>query len=414
MRFTKQIIVLIALMLMASPFLLATSTARSNPCTVTVNGENGSDNAIQSAINANPGGTICVASGTYPEQLAITSSGTQLIGLGTILHPTIIQPTSVAINSPATGDAAIILVGSSGFSITGVVLENLNIEGMAASSSPSIASSAVTYSGILYLNAGGTIANNVVNGVILPVADTYFAGYLSGFGIAVWSEAGQTSTVSITSNTVSNYNWGGIVCYGSGTTCTVRMNVVSFYTPYESTQASDGIFIWYALATVNQNIVTNNYCTESPYCTTNYFTGYQSNGIQTLFSAPGTIISGNIVIHCDIGITMYSDTAQVVGNIVLGSRAYAIEQIDGAGTYVASFNVVAGNPIGYEVVNDGGNLPSFASIIGSGNVFGSDPVKIQIQAEAYYGPASVTLTYASHTYVVTATSATTPTTKDIY
>src|SRR5579871_1409722 len=96
MRFTKQIVVvLMSFLLAASPFFVAHSAAWSNHCTVTVSGENASTNAIQSAINANPGGTICVAAGTYPEQLSITTSGTQLIGLGTILNPTIIEPTTV-------------------------------------------------------------------------------------------------------------------------------------------------------------------------------------------------------------------------------------------------------------------------------------------------------------------------------
>ena len=42
------------------------------PCSATVDTENGDDNAIQTAINANPGGNICVGPGTFPEQLTIS------------------------------------------------------------------------------------------------------------------------------------------------------------------------------------------------------------------------------------------------------------------------------------------------------------------------------------------------------
>jgi parallel beta-helix repeat protein len=417
--------ILISILLIAILFVCPSSlvaTAKSNPCTVTVNGENGPDNAIQSAINANPGATICVAGGVYPEQLTITSSGTQLVGLGTFLHPTIIQPTSVTINSPAgvyplMEVAAIILVGSSSgvgsvSSITGVVIKNLDVDGMAASSSSSVATVCEAgggYIGIFYVNAGGTIANNVVNGMIAPPA---IAAIGCGNGVDVHSEPGQTATVSITSNTVSNYGSIGIVCYGSGSTCSVSKNIVSFYKPYESLTISFGILMNLALATVDHNIVSNNICTAGTAttffypgtCGPNGITQYQSTGIYTIGAASGTTISGNIVIHSDSGIAVSYDTTQVVGNIVVGSTYFAIVQYDGAGTYMASNNIVAGNPIGFYVANDGG-VPSFTSTIGA-NVFGSDPIKIQIQA---LSPGSVTLTYASQTYTVSGT-----TTKNIY
>ena len=64
---------------------------------ITVNGENSANNAIQTAINAAPAGaTINIAAGTYPEQLTIYKPVT-LLGAG---PATIIEPTSVSVNTP--------------------------------------------------------------------------------------------------------------------------------------------------------------------------------------------------------------------------------------------------------------------------------------------------------------------------
>src|SRR5579872_2968193 len=89
----------------SSPLMLTSFASTSNvpACTVTITGENGSNNAIQMAIdNAEShvtGPVVCVDPGTYPEQLVITLSGITLRGLPTSGHPVLIQPTFVTTNS---------------------------------------------------------------------------------------------------------------------------------------------------------------------------------------------------------------------------------------------------------------------------------------------------------------------------
>src|ERR1700722_1751408 len=88
---------LLALVLFSSPMTLATfaSTSVVASCSVTVTGENIGNNAVQLAITAAEahltGPVVCVASGIYPEELQITSSGIALRGLGTYRNPTVIQ-----------------------------------------------------------------------------------------------------------------------------------------------------------------------------------------------------------------------------------------------------------------------------------------------------------------------------------
>src|SRR5579862_3260689 len=91
----------LAIVLLGSPLMLSTfaSAAPNSGCSVTVTGENVGNTAIQSAINLAEGGSIgpkvCVDGGSYPEQLTIDSSGIQLVGLGTALNPTILNPSAL-------------------------------------------------------------------------------------------------------------------------------------------------------------------------------------------------------------------------------------------------------------------------------------------------------------------------------
>lgn len=381
--------------------LPATSTASTIHCSTVVNGENVGNNAIQSAIDANPGGVICVAGGTYPEQLTITSSGTQLIGLGTPLNPTVIQPTSVGATAevpqgPSEGspiNSAILVGGSPTSSISGVSIENVVIDGSVASAT---LSSCVDFRGITYLDASGSIIQNTIKNFHSPVSQ---ASCTDGFGIEAESAVGGTTNVAMFSNVVSNYDGVGIICnwYAS---CKVDMNLVSFYAPYESTSyGSEGIQIAYgASGQVGFNTVKNNICTSSS-CG-NPTTPYLSVGILTYLSGAGTTIGENIVIHNDVGIYVQSDTTAISGNYVSSSTYAGVFEYDGTGTYNAGSNLLANNPIGFWILNDGG-VSAFTSIVQKSNYFGHDPIKIQIQTVV---PGSVSLVYGGSTHVYSGTN----------
>jgi parallel beta-helix repeat protein len=409
MKFLKETLLVLSLLLLSAPFLAMGTFAASsaNACSITILKENSGNNAIQTAINNAESGVtgpkICIDSGTYPEQLTISNSGIQLIGLGT---SPLIQPTSVTSNAQDFDNgnapiAAIILVGgSTSASITGVVLKNLDVDGTYDSSS--FTGCGVGFDGILFQDASGTVTGNTVNNILLSQS---LAGCQPGLSIYVATYSGLTSTVSITNNMATNYNKNGITCNDAGTTCTIKDNTASFYTAYEPYIAPNGIQVAFgALGTVSGNTVENNMCTLASVCGPNMETQTQSCGILTYESATGTVISKNIVTDNDIGVCVGSDTATVKGNTISGSTAAAIEQYDGTGTYTASGNTLStNNPIGFEILNDGQGSPtSFNSVIGK-NTFGATSPKIQIQTET---PGTVTLHYHGETTTYSGTSTT--------
>lgn len=381
-------------------------------CTTTVSAENVGNTAIQTAINsANNGDVICIAGGTYPEQLTITKPLT-LEGLGNASHPTEIQPTSVVKNSAdpdtSTPEYNIILVGGGISSINGVTISNLLVDGSLASST--FTSCADDYEGIEFLNAGGTITGNTVQNIYLPAN---LAGCQPGLDINVQTASGNSSPVNISNNNALNYNKNGITCNDVGTTCTITKNTVSFYAPYEQYIASNGIQIGFgAVGTVSHNTVSGNKCTLASVCGPNYVTQTQSTGILTYQSGAGTVVSDNTASGNDIGILDAADTVKLTNNVLQNNGDEGMYLNDG--TYTASNNKISNSLIGLVVVSDGFVAnPTNATLDGNHltGTFSTAPVQLVAFTGAPYGgpydePAALTLDKFSET--VTAGSSTAP------
>ncbi len=424
--------VLIPIILGVSTLAYASMTATgSNPsdnnnnffgnprCTTTVTGENSGNNAIQTAINsAHSGDVICVASGSYPEQLLIITSLT-LQGLGTQHNPTIISPTSVAANavSPDSGasEAAIIAVSGA----MHVTISNLVVDGSAVALS-SILSCGLRFFGVLYLNAGGTLDSNTVQNV------TCGAGlYGDQNGDAVLVQTGayngvsnvqgtDLSTVTISNNNVLNYQKNGITCNDSGSTCNISGNTVSPLAAAQAIIASNGIQVGFgAVGTVSDNTVSGNECGNSN-CGPNIINLYQSAGILTDGSGKGTVVSGNTISGNDVGILSYGDTATSTNNQVQDNRFEGLLLADGS--YTATNNDIscgqghhdtATCQIGIAVVSDGFVATATTANLGNngcanfngnfngnfgnnscGNSFGGNFATAQVQVTAYNGPGS--------------------------
>jgi parallel beta-helix repeat protein len=331
-------------------------------CSVTVSGENVTDNAIQTAITEAElgvtGKTICIASGTYPEQLAITGSGIQLIGLGSQDNPTIIQPTMVATNTYDTATnqpiAAIILVGYyTAMSISGVVLQNLVVDGSAASSS--FTSCAYDYMGILYQDASGDVLGNVVENIYLPPG---LAGCQSGQGVFVQTESGQSSAVSISGNEVTNYDKNGITCNEDSTTCWISSNTVYPLATYQYIIASNGVQIAYgATGTVSDNTIGgNDYCAQNggpATCST------VATGILT-YESTGVSVSGNSLYSNDVGAYLQADsgTVSVNNNLATGGSYGGIVLDTESGASATSNTAVQNGVNGIELDSTTGSTIS--------------------------------------------------------
>jgi hypothetical protein len=369
-------------------------------CSVTIVHENGGNNAIQQALNNAAAGVtgkvVCVDGGSYPEQLnitAATASGIELVGLGTSSNPTTIAPASVAVNTidSDTGApvAAIVVAGNnSAAELTGVVIHNIVVNGAAASSS--FSSCSTDYRGVYFYDASGTVSNNTVENIYLPVAD---AGCQDGQGVYASTVSSLSSSISITHNSVLNYNKNGITCNDAGTTCFVSKNTVSFYTAYEPYIAPNGIQIGFgAVGVVSSNKVSYNVCTESNVCGIN---GYLGSGILTYLSGAGTKVTGNTLKFNDMGVASAYDAVAVNTNTIENATAVygiGIYQLDG--TYTAQSNTLSSNPFGFVLQSDG-NPSNLVSTVGNKNHFTSDPVLIQIQT---FSPGIATVHFHGFTY----------------
>ncbi len=330
----------------------ANLTAAGSGCTVTVDHENGGDNAIQTAINSYPGGTICVGSGSFPEQLTIESSGTTLKGAGDA--KTIIDPGSLALNTydfdsgyPA---AAIILVaGSSGTpatGVTGVTVEDLEVNGGPGQNSLPGNDCALNFLGVDFQASSGTLTSANVTGIQEPASDFGCQG-----GLAVYAYNGYFTyeganhvpdSVTISHTLISAYDKNGITCDDPEESCTISSNTVTGIGA-NTLIAQNGIQVaWGAYASLSHNTVTQNGvytgpngCTGSAQGNNLDCAGNEGAGILLYIAATGTTVTSNTVSLCQYGIAVedaavasdgYAGPASITvnSNTVESSVAYGI------------------------------------------------------------------------------------------
>ena len=167
---------------------------------------------IQAAVNAAPAGsTIDVCPGTYPEQVTISAKSLTLVGIpsGTSDAAVLIPPLGgVAINATDIGGGAVaaqIFVENS----TGVTISHLTVDG----NGNALGSCGTNLIGIYFKNSAGKITDNVARNQILGPADE---GCQVGLGIDVESDSGAPA-VSVSNNSIHNYQKNGITASGPGT-----------------------------------------------------------------------------------------------------------------------------------------------------------------------------------------------------
>jgi len=175
---------------------------------------------IQNAVNhAEPGETVFVGAGTYPEQVAIIKPLT-LEGEG--IGVTTIMPPSVTANSTSLFSgaqiAAILLVDGA----AGVAVSDLTIDGSVAA----FDTCSPGYVGIFYRASSGTIQSIHVTHIHHPFA----SGCQAVLGIFVQSGnggPGLNSNVTMLQNIVDDYGKNGITANEPGTFVTLSGNTVT-------------------------------------------------------------------------------------------------------------------------------------------------------------------------------------------
>jgi hypothetical protein len=167
---------------------------------------------IQDAVNAAPSGsTIDVCPGTYPEQVLIDSKSLTLIGVpsGTNDAAVLVPPAGgLIVNGDRIGGQSVgaqIFVHNS----TAVTISHLTVDG----NGNALVGCATDPIGIYFKNSSGRITDSVARNQILDPSDQ---GCQVGLGIDVESDSGAPA-VTVSNNSVHNYQKNGITAGGPGT-----------------------------------------------------------------------------------------------------------------------------------------------------------------------------------------------------
>jgi hypothetical protein len=248
-------------------------------------------NNIQPAVNAAPADSlIIVCPGTYTEQVTVSKTlalkGSGLSTTKVLLPSTLLVPDGFGQINVVTINGGGITVSISGFTISGP--------------GPGLCNS-INYG--IFVSGGATA--QISHNSIVHIRDTPFGGCQNGGGIRVGSNfLATTGTATIVSNSISDYQKGGIVVDGVGSSATVYGNTVTGVGPTPAI-AQNGIQVSRgAKATVSHNTVSKNEC-NNPTCGPDFETQYSSAGILLFNNVVGPLaatVSNNNVFANDIGV----------------------------------------------------------------------------------------------------------------
>ena len=342
------------------------------------------------------GDSINIASGTFTEELTINKS-VVLNGAGmasTIIKaPTALTPNpSVPGGSPGQQTAIVFVTGAA----TIATIQNLQIQGPGSSACGSIGYG-------VFAGGGANLALN--NNHVLLVRDTSppLSGCQNGSAIRYGAPStAQSASGSISSNIIDTYQKNGITLSNTGTVVTVTGNSVTGELPPPNT-AQNGIQVSNgAVATVSNNIVSNNQCGATG-CGPG-LTDVWATGILLFDAGAGTAINNNAISGNDGGLVAVATVAgqsfsasgntftanryanilasaltlNLTGNTITGSNWGVVAQASSpANTFV---NLAGGNIVsqaaaaGLTIFDDNLTDAFAATIQGSGNQFVNNAV----------------------------------------
>jgi hypothetical protein len=200
-------------------------------------------NTIQAAVAAsNPGDTIIVCPGGYPEQVTINKNLTLTGSSATIQAP-----------GPLTGDLNIVdVVGAA----TVVTMSDFVVSGPGSSGCGSI------HTGIAVLG-GATL--NLNDTTVRNIRDTPFSGCQNGEGIRVGTPRGSSTPdvghATIDNVVVTGYQKNGIVVAGVGSSAQVTNSTTTGKGPTTVIGQNGVEVVNGATAAVNTNVIRDNYYT---------------------------------------------------------------------------------------------------------------------------------------------------------
>jgi hypothetical protein len=201
------------------------------------------------AAFASPGDTIKVCNGTYVEAVTIATRNLTLQSVNSL---------GVIIQAPGLLSAGRAIVDITG---VGVTLQGFVISGPGPGPCGSIEA------GVLIHGSGSA---KIIDNEIINVADSPFGGCQNGFGIQVGEDfdnggviasSQDMGTGTLTNNTISGYQKGGILVDGEGSSATITGNIV-MGAGSTGVIAQNGIEI---TETSLSNVISGNTVTDNVY-----------------------------------------------------------------------------------------------------------------------------------------------------
>jgi hypothetical protein len=294
---------------------------------------------IQLAVSSVPAGsTVYVCPGTYPEQVLIaknlTLTGVSSNGLtgGTATganNPVITTPAGGMITnandlfdgSPIAAQIAVVTPLGALMPIK-VTVQFLAVDG----SNNKLADCVTDLAGIYYQNAWGTINQNATR--FQELTPDLF-GCQDGLAIYVQSgyASGGSAVVTVSNNSVHDYDKNGITADGSGTVATITGNYVvgigaTPLTAQNGIQVSDG-----ATGSVKNNTVTDDVYISpdgGPYFSATGILLYDSGTLST-----GLTVSGNTVSNSQGGIVTFGDSFGTADNNIITTNKVTTSPVAG-------------------------------------------------------------------------------------
>jgi parallel beta-helix repeat protein len=295
---------------------------------------------IQAAVNAaRPGDAILVDPGTYQEQVVFgpTKSSITLQS---------VQPLAAVIQAPAVMASPKAIVEDRG-------ARNVTVDGFTITGPGGGPVDSLEFGIRVDTQGSMTITDNHIT----HIHDSPFGGSQNGVGIFV----GQSSSATISRNTIDNYQKGGIVVIGPGSSAGIDHNTVQGVGPtaviaQNGIQVSNG-----AGATIDSNNISQN-----------IFISPSTAAVGILlFSASQVIVSHNTVSQNDVGIYVLGTPggggqASITNNQISGSTEDGID-LDGATGVQVTGNTVTNSGADGIALFDNAMNNSISSNQSSGN-----------------------------------------------
>jgi len=301
---------------------------------------NASYTTIAGALKvAQPGDEVDICPAVYPEQLVITQPVT-LHGTGANgFQRVLIQPAAMTNAGNLPFQAVISVVNTNDVSIDGLAID---------ASQNTVSGCTVPLSGIHFYNSSGSVSNSTISGaqLISPKScATLFPG--NGAGIQVDTAAGQTGpfSVSISNNSIHDFNRNGVLVNGAGITAQVRGNAISGVGP-STGYFQFGVFIANgAVANITKNTISQGNCGSiDPTSCINL----RSEGVVFRSVGDGSVVDSNFITNAQSGIFLNGgNKAQITNNVIMNIDALDGINIQGSASGFFTNSVIAGNTISH-------------------------------------------------------------------